>query len=403
MVTFPGSSVGKEAAVLHRQLERFMAMHPEIRVEQQQTPDQADQRHLLYVQWMNARANQPDILQLDVVWTAEFANAGWILSLDRFSPVVDDFFPITIDADRWDGRLYALPWFVDVSMLYWRTDLLDGPPTSQRELSQMAERARTQPGATDGQIRYGLVWSGSRHEGLTTVFVTYLGAYGGKILDGNGNVVVDSAPAVRALAAMCRAVQGGIVPKVALTWDQEKVRFAFQNGHALFMLNWPYAYADMERDRDSVAGGFAVTSMPAATGGAPSAALGGQQLAINARSDHPEAAYEVIKFLTQPPQMLERAEMAGQYPPRPSLYEGDALEGAIAIPPAEAREIIEQAIARPVTPLYSELSEQLQVRLHRALIGELSAEDALADGARVMRQTLARLKPGAAGEASGDE
>src|SRR5262245_38015350 len=117
-IAFSASAVGKEAEVLRRQLARFQELHPHIRVEFHKTPDAADQKHQLYVQWLNARARRPDILQLDVIWTPEFAAAGWILPLDRFRPDVGDFFPATVRANRWQGELFALPWFVDAGMLY---------------------------------------------------------------------------------------------------------------------------------------------------------------------------------------------------------------------------------------------------------------------------------------------
>jgi len=128
IVTFPGSSLGTEAEILNRQLARFNAQHPAIRVVRRDTPDAADQRHQLYVQWLNAGASDPDILQLDAIWTPEFAAAGWILPLDRFGPDTAGFFPATIQANRWRDSLFAVPWFVDVGMLYWRTDLVPSAP-----------------------------------------------------------------------------------------------------------------------------------------------------------------------------------------------------------------------------------------------------------------------------------
>jgi multiple sugar transport system substrate-binding protein len=135
--------------------------------------------------------------------------------------------------------------------------------------------------------------------------------------------------------------------------------------------------------------------MPAAPSGEPTAALGGSLLAINARSRHPEAAWAVIDYLTRPAQMVDRAVQVGQYPPRPSLYqEGSALEGRLAIPLAEIRQVIERARARPVTPVYSELSGLLQVRLHEALSGQRDPAAALSLAAREMRELLARKKLG---------
>ena len=82
-LTFSGSVLGAEGAVVRRQIARFEAEHG-VRVEVRPTPDAADQRHQLYVQWLNAWSPDPDILQLDVIWTPEFAAAGWIRPLDAF-------------------------------------------------------------------------------------------------------------------------------------------------------------------------------------------------------------------------------------------------------------------------------------------------------------------------------
>jgi ABC-type glycerol-3-phosphate transport system substrate-binding protein len=89
--------------------------------------------------------------------------------------------------------------------------------------------------------------------------------------------------------------------------------------------------------------------------------------------------------------MRERARAAGQYPPRPSLYESDALSGALPIPPARARAIIERAVPRPATPVYSELSSLLQIHLHRALTGQSEPAPALATAAREIRALLRRV------------
>jgi multiple sugar transport system substrate-binding protein len=395
VITFPSSAVGMEAEVLDRQLSRFMQGHPGITVVQRTTPDAADQRHQLYVQWLNAGASDPDILQLDVVWTAEFAAAGWILPLDSFAPGREGFFPVTITANQWGGKLYALPWFVDIGMLYWRTDLLNTPPLDLMELTQQAVETRDRTG-----LPFGFVWQGARYEGLVTVFLEHLGGFGGRIVEETGRVVVDADPAVRALTYMRDAIyQHGSVPEAVLTWQEEQTRFAFQNGQAVFMRNWPYAAALLQHPRESqVAGKFAVTAMPAAPTGSPTAALGGSQLAINANSDHPQDAYAVIDYLTQPEQMLERARLVGQYPPRPVLYEGEVLAGAFAVPPEQVRQIIERAVPRPVTPVYTELSEILQIALHRVLTQQQEPAVALAEAARAMRELLEKVDLAPGGE-----
>jgi len=384
-VVFPGSAVGAEAEVLERQLARFMEERPDIRVVQGRTPDAADQRHQLYVQWLNAGAGRPDILQLDVVWTPEFAAAGWILPLERFEPEIDAFLEAGIEANRWDGRLFALPWFVDVGMLYWRTDLMDAPPSTLDELRRIAAEARAA-----GSVGHGFAWQGARYEGLVTVFLEHVGAFGGSLMGPDGSVLVDGEPAIRALTWMRDAVwEAGTVPRSALTWHEEESRFAFQNGQAAFMRNWPYAWSLLQDESDSrVAGRVGIAPMPTMEGGAPTAALGGAQLAINANTEHPEAAWAVIDFLTRPEQMLERAAVVGQYPARFDLYDDPRLQTALRQDVSPLRDIVRNARPRPVTPVYTQLSEILQIQLHRALTRQTEPREALSAAAREMRELL---------------
>ena len=393
VVRISGSALGAEGELLTRQLARFEAENPGVRVEIQRTPDDATQRHQLYVQWLNARVGDPDILQLDVVWTPEFAAAGWILPLGRFAPETAGFFAATIAANRWDGELHAVPWFVDVGLLYRRTDLV---PEEPRDLAALAGAARRGTMPATGAARHGFVFQGARYEGLITVFVEILGAFGGRILDDAGRVVVDAPEGVRALEFLTQLLEDGVVPRDVLSWHEEETRFAFQNGEAVFMRNWPYAYSLLADSAESrVAGRYAVGPMPAAPdslapGGAPSTALGGAQLAINRWSDQADEAWSVIAFLTAPEQMLERAEAVGQFPPRSALYDDPRLADALAIPADDARRAIARAIPRPVTPIWTEMSEILQIEVHRALARQVTPERALRDAAARMRALIER-------------
>lgn len=386
-LTFSGSVLGAEGEIVRRQVARFEAEHG-VRIEVRPTPDAADQRHQLYVQWLNAWSTDPDILQLDVIWTPEFAAAGWIRPLDEFripEETLADFFDATLRANRWGGRLYAVPWFVDAGMLYWRTDLMNTAPMTFTELKAAASRA-----LEAGEVTAGFVWQGARYEGLVTVFLEHLAGFGGAILAENDAVVVDSPAGVRALTFMRDSIfRDRIVPEAVLTWQEEQARFAFQNGRAAFMRNWPYSAALLGRPGESaVARRFAVAPMPREDG-RPAAALGGAQLAINARSRQPEQAWALVQYLTAPEQMLERAEVTGQFPSRRSLYVHPRLAEALPVPPEVAREIVESALPRPATPVYSQLSGILQIQLHRALTRQASPEEALHTAADNMRHVLA--------------
>ncbi len=387
VITISSSVVGTDGPLLRRQLDRFMQVNPGIEVRLHRVSDDATQRHQLFVQWLNARAGDPDVLELDVVWTSEFAAAGWLLPLE--DPSIDRaaFFPGTLRACLWAGDLYALPWYADVGLLYRRTDLVPKEPASLDELATFAQR-----GIASGAVPFGIAWMGARYEGLVTVFLEYLGGFGGQIMDDSMNVRVDAPEAVRALTFMRDQItRWKVAPDDVLTWHEEETRFAFQNGRAVFMRNWPYAYTAMADPAQSrVAGKYAVSPMPAAPGGRPTAALGGAQLAINRWTEHPAAAFALVQFITAPEQQLERAVAIGEFPTLRAVYDEPSLRAALAIPADDARRAVESATPRPVTPLYTQLSEILQIELHRALAGQITPEAALTAAAQKMNAAVAR-------------
>ena len=262
VLTFSGSALGPKRRWYARSWLDSTRSIPTSSVELRVTPDAADQRHQLYVQWLNARAADPDVLQLDVVWTAEFAAAGWIHPLDPFAPDRHGFLPRGRRAIRWHGALYALPWFVDVGMLYWRTDLLPAPPRSLAELEDAARRSQaTTP--------FGLVWQGARYEGLVTVFLEYLAAFGGDDPRRRRPRRRRSPPAIEALTFMRDASSTARVSCRARCSPgrRKQTRFAFQNGEAAFMRNWPYAWTLLQDgQRSRVAGRVGVTPIPGTSG-----------------------------------------------------------------------------------------------------------------------------------------
>jgi ABC-type glycerol-3-phosphate transport system substrate-binding protein len=390
IITISSSVVGTDGPLLRRQLDRFMRLHPTIEVRLHRVSDDATQRHQLFVQWLNARAGDPDVLELDVVWTSEFAAAGWLLPLKDPSIDTTAFFPGTILACRWAGDLYALPWYADVGLLYRRTDLVPREPSSLEEMVTFAQRADTREAG--GAVPFGIAWMGARYEGLVTVFVEYLGGFGGRIMDDSMRIRVDAPEAVRALTFMRDQItRWKIAPNDVLTWHEEETRFAFQNGRAVFMRNWPYAYTAMADSTQSrVAGRYAVSPMPAAPGGRPTAALGGAQLAINRWTEHPDAAFALVAFITAPEQQLERAVAIGEFPTLRGVYDDPSLRAALAIPADDARRAVESATPRPVTPLYTQLSEILQIELHRALAGQITPEAALTAAAQKMNGAIER-------------
>lgn len=368
-------------------IAEFEARQPRVRVRTEALPSASDEQHLFYVINLRAGARDFDVLALDVIWIAEFARAGWIADLTELMPPAErgDYFPAALAAARYRGRLYAVPWFVDAGLLYYRKDLLAeygvAPPRTWDELARIALhlRART-PGL------HGFVWQGKQYEGLVCNVLEYLWSAGGDVLRG-GRVVLDSAENRRALAFVHALVPRGISPELVTTATEEGSRHIFGSGRAVFLRNWPYAATLFERPGARVRGKVGIAPLPYFPGHASAATLGGWHLGINRRARYPEEAAAFVRFMTSPEAQRALAREYGLNPARRPLYADPEL--LAAQPHLEAlRRILDAARPRPVTPRYAQLSQVLQGEFSAVVTGIREPEAALGAAQREIERIL---------------
>lgn len=344
-----------------------------LRVQRETLPAASDEQHLFYAINLQARSREFDVLALDVIWVAEFARAGWLRDLTPLVPDADraDLFPGPLAAVTWDGRIYALPWFVDAGLLYYRKDLLDkhglSPPATWEALAGAAHVVtRREPGL------YGFVWQGKQYEGLVCDALEFVWSHGGA-LPASG---AEERASVRGLEFMRALVTEGVTPSFVTTLTEEPARIIFGQGRALFLRSWPYAWHLLARDGSPVQGKVGVTVLPHAPGRESAATLGGWQLGVNAFSARPQAAERLAAFLASARAQKALALAYGYAPPRRSLY-GDP--GLAAAQPflASLRPVFEAARPRPVSPHYVALSQVLQSELSGVLTGRREPEAAV--------------------------
>ena len=248
-------------------LDVWNAAHPAERVTLVQLPVDADDQHAQMVANLQARSAMYDVLNMDVIWTPEFASAGWIVPLNPDLFPLKQFLPPAVDTAEWDGRLWAAPYTSNAGLLYYRTDILAragaAPP---RTWAQLADLART---LAPRYHMYGYSGQYMLYEGLTVNFAEAVQSAGGAILSGEGKRVVLDSPQARAgLDFLVQGFRAGWIPKVALGWDENKSSTAFEAGKLLFMRNWPLAYGLASRPGrgNQVTGKFGVAALPGPNG-----------------------------------------------------------------------------------------------------------------------------------------
>lgn len=346
----------------------YEARHPGVRVRTEALPSSSDEQHLFYVINLRAGASDFDVFALDVIWVAEFARAGWLADLTPLLPAAEqrEFFDGPMQAARYRERVYAIPWFMDAGLLYYRKDLLAkhgfAPPVTWEQLARAARTiSAREPGV------HGFVWQGKQYEGLVCNGLEYMWSAGGAVTRGE-RVVLDSAANRRALGFMRALLVEGISPELVLTATEEPARRIFGSGRAVFMRNWPYAWNLLQQPDSAVHGRVGIAPLPHFAGQRPAATLGGWQLGVNRRSRHPEEAKAFVRFMTSPQAQRRLARDYGLHPARRALYRDAAL---LAAQPhlAPLRAVFELARPRPVTPYYPRLSQVLQSELSAVVAG----------------------------------
>jgi multiple sugar transport system substrate-binding protein len=190
-------------------------------------------------------------------------------------------------------------------------------------------------------------------------------------------VVLSSTQAIEALDTMIDYINSGASPAAVVTYAEEDARQAFQDGDAVFMRNWPYAWSLLQDDGSPVKGKVGIAPMPHAPGEASAATLGGWSLAISSHSAHPDAAFAFIEFMTDSDQQKYNALQISLNPTRMALYEDPAICAANPFM-CDLLDVFVGARPRPAVADYVAFSAILQEEVHDALVGNQTSAAAIA-------------------------
>jgi trehalose/maltose transport system substrate-binding protein len=388
------SALGKEYEICKQGVDAWAAKTGNT-VRIVSTPNSATERLALYQQLLAAGAPDVDVFQIDVVWSGilgqHFEDLG--------SKVrdIDKNFQSMVDVSRVGGKLVALPWFIDAGLLYYRKDLLDkyNRPVPQTwgdlaETARIAQEGERQSGNKDF---WGYVFQGRAYEGLTTNGLEWIASNGGgTIVDDKGDITVDNPKAAQALKAAAGWV-GTISPEGVLNYTEEESRGVFQAGNAIFMRNWPYAWALAQGGDSPIKGKVGIAPLPkGGPDGRNADALGGQLLAVSKYSNNKQAAIDLARFLTSAEEQKRRA-LAGSFNPTlPALYDDPEVVKANPFM-HDLLPVFKSAVARPSAVTgdnYNKVSTEFFNTVHEVLSKRSEPDQAL----NRLDRDLKRIKRG---------
>jgi multiple sugar transport system substrate-binding protein len=307
--------------------------------------NQADAQRQSLVRRLAAKDSSIDIAGLDVVWTAEFAAAGWIKQwpTDLANQVKQGTLPGPLTTATYNGKLYAAPANSNTQLLWYRKDKVSSPPKTWSELIDQATKLKTH-----------IEIQGAQYEGVVVWFNSLVQSAGGSIV--KGTQVTLGQPAQQAAAIMSKLAHSPAADPSLASQHEDENRLAFEAGTSYFEINYPFVYPSAKTDVPKIFKNMAWAPYPGIDAAHPAKApIGGINWGVGAYSKHPREAFEAAACMRNEENEKEAAIKGGLPPTLESLYSDPGLIKAYPFAALIKKQVANGAI-RPVTPAYADVS-----------------------------------------------
>lgn len=270
-----------------------------------------------------------DVYLLDAPWVKRYSSTNWLRPINANSSGLDisafrsELIDVTSVGSGPERKILALPFETKGNLLFYRKDLLAAnglePPQTWDELFAQCQLILDTTGEEGPE--YGFVFHGKF---FINDFYPIIWGFGGGVIDETGNLTIDKAENVRALA-MVKRMMGNISPSAAemdeedLFYDYKAVDRIFAEGDAVFMINWNIRWGDLKTGIDGQVISIdqvGVAPIPSYQGQEHFSNIGSFGWAINYSSSNPREAQRFIQLVTSFEAQRWRAVNSGIIPSR---------------------------------------------------------------------------------------
>lgn len=326
-------------------------------------PASADQQRSQFIQRQQAKSDDCDVFSSDVIWTAEFASQKWLYDLTPYiNQAKSKYIAAPLETVHYGGKYWGVPETSDAGFIYYKSGK---PPATWQEVYKQAK--------TNG----GLVYQGAPYEGLTCNYLELAFAAGGTVLSADGKKsTINSPQNIKALQLMVSGIKSGAAPKSVTTYMEPETDQAWTSGRYGLMRNWTYAYAADNKAPSKVVGKYKVAPLPSFEGGGKAGILGGHNSSISVYTKNPGLALKLADFYASPQFQKIALLKYSQAAVIPAVYSDADVKKAIPYS-AELLQALSQAKARPVSPVYPQISQAIYKNVNNALAGRATPQAAL--------------------------
>jgi multiple sugar transport system substrate-binding protein len=325
----------------------------------------------------------PDIVELGSDWVLEFSSTGHLFDItDQVSTIQDQY--LMWEPAVYEDRIYAFPWILGTRVLFSGTELLTRAGLdSNYSPATWDDLYESSKAISDKRNKiYGFGSNAAERHRLYKKFLPFLWSNGGDILSDDGKkCLLDSPEALEALKFYLKLCKTG------LTDTQRRLEDAFIEGRIGFVLSGDWLLKRIANEKPDFA--YSTHMMPVPEPGAPSISFaGGEYLAINAKSAHPDLALQLIEHICSPENQLRFCLRNRTANPASVVAAGDSV--FISQPHFDT--FVRQLEASRVSPAHAQwvyIEGKLEKAIEASLYGAKSPERALSDAKSEIEELLA--------------
>ncbi len=364
-------------------INNFETKHPDIKVNLVELPPNTDDKLSTIKKAFQSGEMQVDVFDSDIVWPPIFAASGWAEPLDEYIDKSDleKILPEALDANIYMEQLWGLPYRIDAGMLYYRKDLLKKynkkvPMTWDELVETSLYIMEKEEGSIKG---FGASWD--EFEGLTANSLEYIWSFGGEIFSDSHSeqVNINTQESINAISFMVDMMHKHKITSREITaYSSGDVRESFFDGNLIFMRDWSSGWElSQDIEKSNVVGKVAIAELPLGDiNGNNYTTLGGWQVMVSSFSNKKEAAVEFAKYRSSEEAQKIAALKMSHLPSIKKLYNDSEIDDSMPFL-KYMYPSFEKAYLRPVSPYYAEISKTIQSSVHRALLNEITASQAI--------------------------
>jgi multiple sugar transport system substrate-binding protein len=351
VATQPGGTIQEVAKACSDQ------SNGQYQIEVNLLPTDATQQREQLVRRLAAKDSTVDLIGMDVIWTAEFANAGWIKPFpgSLAKQVTNGDFPSVIKTATFNGQIYGAPFNSNTELLWYRKDLVKQAPKTWDQMITEAEKLGSEGKPETIQVQ------ANKYEGFTVWANALIESAGTQLLSGPQTVALAEGPTDKALEVMGRLANSSAAAPDIDTSDEDSARLGFESGDSAFMVNYTFAYASAKANAPDVFKNMGFARYPRVVASQPSKPpLGGFNIGVGGYSPHPDQAFQAAACISSSKSQLTATKLDGLPPSRKSLYQTKTVQDAYPGFAPLVEESINASGPRPQTPAYQDVSLAVQ-------------------------------------------